>query len=100
MCGILLAEFHELLNLKLENKRQMISRIYLDGFLKIRSIKENTYIYIYIYIYIHTHTHVCVCVCIFGHNSQNVSRCNENNFGIVAQIYITKKICLRLKQNI
>jgi len=38
MYGILLADFLKLLKLKLENKHQMISRIYLGTFLKIRSI--------------------------------------------------------------
>jgi hypothetical protein len=36
MYGILLVEFHKLLKLKLENKHQMLSRIYLESFLKIK----------------------------------------------------------------
>jgi len=76
MSGILLADFHKLLKLKIENKHQMLSRIYLGSFLKI----------IYIYIYLQAHFANCIQI-------------QENYFGIVAQISITKIICLLLKQN-
>jgi hypothetical protein len=71
MYGILLAEFHKMLKWKLENKHQMLSRIYLDSFLKIRSVKENIFIYIYIYT---TYVYVYISSYIFRQISQTVSR--------------------------